>query len=99
MNHEQLIMLYVFISIKSIKAPVHSPTMKQVPGLELRRTAITSASGAFPIHEIRKEPPFKKIRGVELKQFFDGKSFLRKKDDKDDDGENEEDKFGSLTGG
>ena len=37
--------------------------------------------------EVRKEPPFKKIRGVELKQFFDsGKSFLRKRENNDSDG-------------
>lgn len=54
-----------------------SPALKHVPGLEMRRPAMTT----FPIPEIRKEPAFKKIRVVELKQFFDsGKSFLRKRD-------------------
>ncbi|XP_055887561.1 protein unc-80 homolog isoform X2 [Biomphalaria glabrata] len=54
-----------------------SQALKHVPGLEMRRPAMTT----FPIPEIRKEPAFKKIRVVELKQFFDsGKSFLRKRD-------------------
>ncbi|GFR68362.1 Unc-80-like protein, partial [Elysia marginata] len=67
-----------------------SPTMKHVPGLELRRSAMVSQdrSAFHDLHHppVRKEPPFKKIRGVELKQFFDsGKSFLRKRDMHDHD--------------
>ncbi|KAH9525120.1 Protein unc-80 [Bulinus truncatus] len=55
--------------------------VKLFPGLEMRRPAMTT----FPIPEIRKEPAFKKIRVVELKQFFDsGKSFLRKRDAADE---------------
>ena len=65
--------------------------MKHVPGLELRRSAMISQdrSAFHDLHQqpVRKEPPFKKIRGVELKQFFDsGKSFLRKRDPHDHDG-------------
>lgn len=60
-----------------VSAENHSPTIKHVPGLDMRRPAMTT----FPLPEVRKEPPFKKIRVVELKQFFDsGKSFLRKRD-------------------
>lgn len=44
-------------------------------------------SGASAGVEGRKEPPFKKIRVVELKQFFDsGKSVLKKKEGFDADG-------------
>ncbi|XP_059153938.1 protein unc-80 homolog isoform X2 [Physella acuta] len=61
----------------AVTADNHSPTIKNVPGLDMRRSAMTT----FPLPEVRKEPPFKKIRVVELKQFFDsGKSFLRKRD-------------------
>ncbi|XP_071097692.1 protein unc-80 homolog [Haliotis cracherodii] len=43
--------------------------------------------GSFSGPDMRKEPPFKKIRVIELKQFFDtGKSFLRKKDSSELDG-------------
>lgn len=66
--------------------PEARSTIRHVPGLEMRRPAMTGAS-AFPIPELRKEPPFKKIRVVELKQFFDSsRSFLRKKDASDHDG-------------
>ncbi|KAK6194683.1 hypothetical protein SNE40_000272 [Patella caerulea] len=42
--------------------------------------------GLFSTPEIRKEPPFKKIRVIELKQFFDsGKMLLKKKESGDID--------------
>ncbi|CAG5120058.1 unnamed protein product, partial [Candidula unifasciata] len=43
--------------------------IRHVPGLEMRRPAMTGA-GAFPIPELRKEPPFKKIRVLTVDNFL-----------------------------
>ena len=54
------------------KSPFHAP---------FTDTHKSERSGAAVAPETRREPPFKKIRVIELKQFFDsGKSFLKKRD-------------------
>ena len=74
--------------------PVQSPDSRS-PSPKLPSNVDPShplGMGTYSTPEIRREPPYKKIRVVELKQFFDtGKSFLRKKEN----GEIEE--SGSLS--
>ncbi|XP_076436361.1 protein unc-80 homolog isoform X3 [Babylonia areolata] len=61
------------------KSPYHSPYHDaHKPD---RSSGGAGAGATTTATETRKEPPFKKIRVIELKQFFDsGKSFLKKRD-------------------